>query len=231
VHIECNGGLPLRQSFTITESTFVNFTVAHFIPGQLNCRVWEEPVPDGYTEGYTARVTASGVGIASSEADGCYFSNVVQGGFACEVGNTAGPGTYTVNKEWILGEVGAGDIDLMATVNILCDGEILENDAQVDNGVWSVQRDLAGATDSISISVDASMGPVQCQAVESPQPDFVGVDNGCESLMDVTSGQETSCVITNSYFFEGIPTLGQLGKALLVLMVLGMGMVGFRRFI
>lgn len=231
VHIQCNSGLPLTQSAKISETSHVNFTVIQFVPGELACRVWEDPVPDGYTEGYTAGLTASGEGIATSAADGCYFSDVVQGGFTCEVANTAGPGTYTVNKEWILGETDEADIDLLASVNILCDGPILETDAVGGDGTWTVTRDLVGANDSVTVTIDSSMGAVQCQAFELPLPDSVMVDNGCAELQPVASGEEVSCLITNTLFFEGIPTLGQYGKALLVLLVLGVGMVGFRRFV
>ena len=39
-----------------------------------------------------------------------------------------------------------------------------------------------------------------------------------------------SCTITNTIFFEGIPTLNQYGLALMALLMLGIGLVGFRRF-
>lgn len=231
VHISCNGGLPLQQSFTITEDTFVNFTVVHFIPGELDCRVWEEPVPDGYTEGYLARKVGNAEGTATSADDGCYFSDVVQGGFQCIVSNDADPGIFTVNKEWILNEGEEHAPDLIADVTIFCNVPILEDDVVADpNDVWYVQRTLEGVTDSVSISVDTSMGGAECEAIEHPLPAFIAVDNGC-GRQAVPSSGETSCLITNSMFFEGIPTLGQYGKALLVLMILGMGMVGFRRFI
>lgn len=233
VHLRCTSGLPLEQSFTITESTHVTFTVQHFTPGELDCRVWEEPVPDGYTDSYSARVTASGVGFATAEADGCYFTDVVQGGFACEVTNADSPGIYTVNKEWILGDVpdDVAEMDFLAPVTIQCNGEILEDDAQDVNGVWFVNRVLEGIEDSVSVFVDVNQGLVQCQAFEAQMPSQIGVDNGCEILVTIETGEEESCLIRNSYFFEGIPTLGQYGKALLVLLMLGMGMVGIRRLI
>ena len=42
--------------------------------------------------------------------------------------------------------------------------------------------------------------------------------------------QLDSCTFTNTVFFEGIPTLSQYGLALMALLMLGVGMVGFRRF-
>ena len=39
------------------------------------------------------------------------------------------------------------------------------------------------------------------------------------------------CDIEASVFFEGIPTLSQYGMAVMVLLMLGVGFVGFRRFV
>ena len=60
-------------------------------------------------------------------------------------------------------------------------------------------------------------------------PDFIKDDSDCEDLL-IVPGQSTSCTITNTRMYEGIPTLNQYGLALLALMMLGVGMVGFRRF-
>jgi len=46
----------------------------------------------------------------------------------------------------------------------------------------------------------------------------------------VSAGEDASCTFTNTVFFEGIPTLSQYGLAILVLLTLGVGLVGFRRF-
>jgi hypothetical protein len=37
--------------------------------------------------------------------------------------------------------------------------------------------------------------------------------------------------MTNTVFYEGIPTLNQYGMAIMALLMLGMGFVGFRRFV
>ena len=58
----------------------------------------------------------------------------------------------------------------------------------------------------------------------------VEVDNGCGSLT-VSAGQGASCTITNTVFFEGIPTLDRFGLAILVLLTLGVGGVAFRRMV
>jgi hypothetical protein len=67
-----------------------------------------------------------------------------------------------------------------------------------------------------------------CYVMEIDVADAVEVDNGCGSL-EVSVGSGDSCTITNTVFFEGIPTLSQYGMALLVLLMLGVGFVSFRR--
>jgi len=59
--------------------------------------------------------------------------------------------------------------------------------------------------------------------------DAVEVDNGCGDIT-VSHGEGDSCLITNTVFFEGIPTLNQYGMAILALLMLGVGLVSFRRF-
>jgi hypothetical protein len=44
-------------------------------------------------------------------------------------------------------------------------------------------------------------------------------------------GENASCTIYNTVFFEGIPTLSQYGMAILALLMLGAGFVGFRRWV
>jgi hypothetical protein len=54
-------------------------------------------------------------------------------------------------------------------------------------------------------------------------------DSSC-SRLSLTPGHGNACTITNTRFYEGIPTLSQYGLALLALLMLGVGLVGFRRF-
>lgn len=47
---------------------------------------------------------------------------------------------------------------------------------------------------------------------------------------NIEAGGSSSCIFTNTVFFEAIPTLSQHGLAVLALLMLGLGMVGLRRF-
>ena len=53
-------------------------------------------------------------------------------------------------------------------------------------------------------------------------------DDNCQNLLLVPGGG-AECTITNTRFYEGIPTLSQYGLAILALLMLGVGLIGFRR--
>jgi hypothetical protein len=59
-----------------------------------------------------------------------------------------------------------------------------------------------------------------------------GVEPNAEGCSDVllTAGGNAQCTFTNTVFFEGIPTLNQWSLLILIVLTLGVGLVGFRRF-
>jgi hypothetical protein len=56
-----------------------------------------------------------------------------------------------------------------------------------------------------------------------------GDDSDCANL-PIGIAQGNSCTIYNTVFFEGIPALNRYGMLLLALLMLGVGVIGFRRF-
>jgi hypothetical protein len=71
----------------------------------------------------------------------------------------------------------------------------------------------------------------ECEAHEYDTDSAVEVDETDCAKMEVAVGMGDSCTITNTLFFEGIPTLNQYGMAIMALLMLGVGFVGFRRFV
>jgi hypothetical protein len=67
-----------------------------------------------------------------------------------------------------------------------------------------------------------------CWVDEVVYDDAVEVDNGCGSLT-VSAGVGDACTITNTVFFESIPTLNAFGRMLMILLVLGVALVTYRR--
>ncbi len=54
---------------------------------------------------------------------------------------------------------------------------------------------------------------------------------GTLEIMPADANSDITCTVTNTFaFFEGIPTFSQFGRAIMALLVLTVGLVGFRRF-
>jgi len=103
--------------------------------------------------------------------------------------------------------------------------------AKVPSGPIDCSVDLYGTGDNTyTREVIPQYPDSHCYVDEYIYDDAVEVDNGCGDLV-VSAGHGDSCLITNTVFFEGIPTLNQYGMMLLALLMLGAGMVGFRRFV
>jgi hypothetical protein len=76
-------------------------------------------------------------------------------------------------------------------------------------------------------------GDSSCSVDERVFDSSVDSNNGCGtfSIAATDAPGAHDCTITNSVFFEGIPTLSQYGMAIMALLMLGVGFVGFRRFV
>ncbi len=239
VFISCNDGLPLKSNATITDPTanngfhYVDFIVKSYQPGRLNCEIWEEPVPNGYSAKYVAS-DDNGNGFADvigNDKNRCFYEGVEAGTFTCEVRNRLDDTTVMVNKEW-LGDIVDADVSLTASARWKCfrvrnkpagplmsmSGSMSFQGAKDSNYITDIYPDFAG--NSYCTVTEAHMGSeVETDSSECDQvPVLVGAD------------PVPSCTIYNTVFFEGIPTLSQYGLALLALLMLGLGMAGFRKF-
>jgi hypothetical protein len=78
---------------------------------------------------------------------------------------------------------------------------------------------------------EPNFGGSDCTLEESFDDSVVESQNDCSDPETIEAGDSVSCEIVNTVFFEGIPTLNQYGMAILALLMLGVGFVGFRRFV
>ena len=234
VMLTCNGGLPLEQSFTIDggDPAGVTFVVTDLPETGATCTVTESGGPDGYTP-------------VMNGGAGCSWTDVTGGLYTCAITNEADPATFIVNKVWeVNDEVGGDDVIRVAEVTITCDAEI-EGGYQDDDdrsekelpggipwpgfGDWMLDETIVG-DGSVEATVDTSMGPVMCEAEETSEQSGVESTDDCDPR-EIGAGETSECTITNTVFFEGIPSLNRYGLAIMALLMLGMGMVGFRRFV
>ena len=144
--------------------------------------------------------------------------------------NELDPVTVIVNKEW-MGVTADDGIDLFAHADYKC-------------------TNVREAADSDSLtSVDGSLnfeGELDSEVISDLYPDYGGNSNCSVTELELNSaaegddsecadlpispGQGNSCTIHNTVFFEGIPTLSQYGLMLMALLMLAIGVIGFRRY-
>ena len=54
--------------------------------------------------------------------------------------------------------------------------------------------------------------------------------SGCDESYPIAPGDaDLGCTLTNTVFYEGIPALNDLGLAIMALLMLGVGLIGYRR--
>lgn len=214
IHISCNSGLPLEQDYQIAEGEIVIFVLEAFEDGVPDCVV-TETAPDGYTPRYYDH-------LDNISDDNCTFEEVADGGsYACYVYNRADPVDVTVEAEW---EVSGSDYDIsqFADVSLVCD--------PVARGPYSFHWVIDGnATLTASVVPDWD-GGTNCNVFYEPFASEVEA-SGCNSPLHLeVAGAGASCTITFTVFFEGIPAVNAYGLAVLAVLMLGIGFIGFRRF-
>jgi hypothetical protein len=254
VAIDCTTGLILDQDKLLGHNEMVEFVVTSFNEGALDCTITE----DGET-GYSGEYHNVSLQIVNDESCE-YLQVGGLDAHECVITNTPDPVDVKVTKNWIYEGSTTHDVYTGYTLTLYCDAEIeggyqfgkggtVESPAvpngggfcgkivlpfdgpQGTNGFadWCKAYYRDGGT-MITAKVIPEFPDSNCYWVESGQDPAVEVDQSdCQNLT-ISAGEGASCVITNTVFFEGIPTLSQYGMALLALLMLGVGFVSFRRF-
>jgi len=231
ISLSCNTGLILNQSQTVSQSRNVSFVVTSFADGELNCSVTETDIP-GYQSSYN-----NGSFINDSA---CVFSGVADGAeHVCTVINTLSPLEVHINKIWVLDSDYIDSFDAGYRLVMYCDGEIVGG-IEDTPGSWHLEvydsDSLGIANNDFQPEVFPNWdGGTACWVTETPWDSSVEVSNGCGSnvnpgLQVEVGGAEPGCTLTNTVFYEGIPVLGPHGLATLVLLLLGVGLIGIRRY-
>jgi hypothetical protein len=213
VTLVCNDGFVSQDGMaTISKDNGHTFVVTDFADG-MDCTVTESGGPSGYTSNYP---------------DGCSWTDMAPGDYACDFVNTPINGKFTVKKRW--DNLGGPDtvVAEITTLQVDCTRDI----TQAPGGTFLDPNTVAfedkeGDFDGM-LTIDNSQGSASCTVSEPIVGE--GVEpSGCESAVTVAAGSDVGCTITNTVFFEGIPTLSRYGLAIMALLMLGVGYGGFRR--
>ena len=225
VSIDCNTGLILDQDKELENEEWVEFVVTDFTNGTLTCTIEEDEGPSGYVAEYEG----------NGDEGSCTYSEVGFGeAFTCDITNSPDYVDIVVDKDWIVtGD--NNDVNLNYDLYAYCTNVFLEAEQQAGGDTYypieNVDDNWGEGPDNETHTFRVKPGfpSSSCRVDESVYDSAIEVDNGCGSLT-VSAGAGASCSITNSVFFEGIPTLSQYGMALMALLMLGVGFVSFRRF-
>jgi len=237
VNIQCFTGVPLNQSATRTASGGdfeVEFVVESFDDGELDCEVWENDVA-GYSADYeVTEDNAESTQDSDDGADACEFEDVSAGGDedeqnVCVITNSPDPVEVEVCKDWVIEGSDGADVDQNYQLTLQCDNPILgENEYY---GYWDINFYGEGNNCHTAAVIPDWEGGTNCSVDEDVYDSAVESSNPCGNLDVDIASSGVSCTVTNTVFFEGIPTLSQYGMAILALLMLGVGFVGFRRFV
>jgi hypothetical protein len=236
VEISCDNGLPIRADSTVREGLPVTFVVGAFESGELNCEIFESPTPDGYM----ASFEASGDSAFGTTDTSCVFTTVDRGNEnICRITNRPKPVDVVITKEWLIEGSSSDFINISYELTLYCDAVIVDGypylnggtfapASNSDSGVW--YKPFGGiGPETFTAQVIPGYPSSDCLVVENVYDDTVETENNCGNLV-VSAGHGDICTVSNTVFFEGIPTLSQYGLAILALLMLTVGMVGFRRF-
>ena len=160
----------------------------------------------------------------------CLFEEVTGGAYSCIITNELNAVTLTVTKQWdVVTE--EDTISLHAEASYACYNVLAEPDSEE---LSTIEGDLVfdGVLDTEEIDdLYPDFGGTSYCSVTELEIDSAaeGDDSDCANV-PIGVNQGNSCTIYNTVFFEGIPALNQYGLMLLALLMLGVGMIGFRRF-
>lgn len=218
VTLTCNTGTPLVQSFDISEGSGVDFVIQELdiAAATTACDVTMDGLASGYTSATVCSFGSVAPAVPLAETNPCNF--------------TAQPvaSLFEVYKVW---ENTDPDISLAYEFDVQCTNASLTT----DGSSTTITGTFAGVGDGYGSGAfyPAPGQTSVCTATENMASldSSVESDNGCAAGISFVIGTlEGSCTITNTIFFEGIPTLSQYGMAIMILLMLGVGFVGFRRF-
>jgi hypothetical protein len=200
---------------------------------------------DGLADTFVCTVTGSDINENYSVtynglATPCEFTAADLGDtneVTCAIEAAPDGATITVTKNWDISGAGGETVSEVATiVATAAPGVLVGGGYCGTNGVMllapvmeeCVYLDFDGDGDTETVSVNTTVAGATVTFSEMNEDSSIEVTNGCGTV-EVFPGDDVDCSFTNTVFFEGIPTLSQYGLAIMALLMLGVGFIGFRR--
>jgi len=238
LQLKCNSGNPLIQTITLENAILepeVVFVLDN-IPDETDvaCEVTEIGNDDYDTSYRCSQRSDSTVdndecGRRASDGTSCRWTEV-EGGHenSCSIINIPKPATFTITKEWDIKGSAGDSYSAAVTFELSCNNFIRPFSFY---SPFSRKYNVYGLNpDPVEVEVETWFGDAVCTVSEIFVDSAAETENDCSGVMSAAKNSEDSCHFTNTLFFEGIPTLSQYGLALMALLMLSIGVAGFRRF-
>jgi uncharacterized repeat protein (TIGR01451 family) len=240
---DCNDGHDAYQEKDVTPGNPHNFVLTDFTAGEADCTIYEE-VPEGYTAWYEA-TGPNAVGDPNDEE--CRFEDVTGApDNQCIIVNRVIPIEFDVRKIWF-DEFPQFNNPMYAMGKYECWNEspVLQLCTESSEGLCPYELPFMkyGLKWQGDESWDTFLawphynGETYCTVTEKIHDSSVESDAEDCFEVEVMLGVEVDpeddeyeCTIYNTRLYEGVPTLDRLSLALMSLLLLGFGMVAFRRF-
>jgi len=148
----------------------------------------------------------------------CEFTMAEATEYPCNIDATLIPVDFNVTVDWDISEDADPGVGDDAMVEMMCDGEN-----------YTSTTKPAGPMATMPITLPGVLPSAECWAVLTNVGSAVEAGS-CGDEIAIGDG-DASCTLTATAFYEGIPTLSQYGMAIMVLLMLGVGFVGFRRIV
>lgn len=243
--IECNTGNDLQQDQMISNQPDpgnggVDFilTDMDYTNANTTCTVWFTDITAGYEVSYIQ--TNTGIAVTNeTDPPQCqwYVVDPPATSYPLATSNNCNlfvqpkPFEYTMNK--VFDDVPANSVSEYFQMDYTCYNVAtltVQTNSQTYYGGWSGDGDSSYTVDNLY--TDPQGGDTYCVATENAFDSALESDQGCQNRVYFNAAGATGeCTVTNTVFFEGIPTLSQAGLAILAVLMLGVGFVGFRRFV
>jgi len=232
LNIQCDTGNPISSSVTVVPNDLsfgayeAKFVVDN-IPGDtVSCEIWESDL-----DYYSASYDCFSEGSCSTAADRCIFEDsTLDQANLCTIRNDPDPVTINVTSEWFYGSLEEGNGESVR-VNLICEGALDGNGKWKRNVMkwsWVFEQD---SEDQVAMVVPDFGEATQCRTETHVSSSAVESSSTCSDWETVKLGDDPlTCSVTNTVFFEGIPTLNQYGLLLISALMLLTGMAATRRF-
>jgi hypothetical protein len=137
--------------------------------------------------------------------------------------------TFTANVVWNVIQEGGDAVETHNPVSITCNQDIVSASSGNISNDRRTATAILGDGEFLTVTAGTLGGSVACSAAQTITESGVETESDCQVRL-LEAGSSDSCTFVNTVFFEGIPMLGDRGLAILALLMLGMGIVGVRRF-